>query len=133
MSFDIDQAVQAYLAIREERARIKTQYEEQDKELQNELEEIDQILLGVCRDTNVNSFNTTHGTVIRQIKERFFCGDWDNFRKFELGHPEYDFRERRVHQGNFKQYMDEHPQDGLPPGVNSSREFQIVVRTKSSK
>ena len=32
---------------------------------------------------------------------------------------------------NFKQYMEQRAEDGLPPGVNSMREFQIVVRKSS--
>lgn len=133
MIVDTDEAVVAYLNIRNERASLKAQYEQQDSELSNLMSQIEALLLQVCSDTNVTSLNTAHGTVIRQIKERFVCGDWDNFRSFELEHPEYDFREKRIHQGNFKQFMEEHPDDGLPPGVNSMREFQIVVRTKSSK
>ena len=40
--------------------------------------------------------------------------------------------ERRIHQGNFKEFMSEHQQDGLPPGVNVMREFGIVVRKPAS-
>lgn len=125
---NIDEAVEAYLNLRNERERIKAEYEAQDEALKQDMAQIDEILLKVCADTNVNSFNTNHGTVIRQIKERYVCGDWDSFRRFELEHPEYDLRERRIHQGNFKTFMEAFPSDGLPPGVNSMREFQIVVR-----
>jgi hypothetical protein len=43
-----------------------------------------------------------------------------------------DLLERRIHQGNFKQFMAEHERDGLPPGVNVMREFGIVVRKPSN-
>ena len=132
MQVDLDQAVEAYLNLRTEKARIESEAEAQVAEIEKDMAEIDSLLLQICHDTNVNSLNTNHGTVIRQIKERFVCNDWDNFRRFEADHPEYDFREKRIHQGNFKTFMEQHEGDGLPPGVNSMREFQIVVR-KSTK
>ena len=132
MQVDIDKAVEAYLNLRSERERLLREYEDKDSKLKEEMSEIDELLLGICRETNVNSLNTNHGTVIRQIKERFTCTDWDAFRKFEFDNPDYDFREKRIHQGNFKTYMEHHEGEGLPPGVNTMREFQIVVR-KSTK
>jgi len=132
MQVDIDQAVEAYLNLRAEKARIESEAEEKVTAVEKDMSEIESLLLDICRETNVNSLNTNHGTVIRQIKERFVCNDWANFREFELEHPEYDFREKRIHQGNFKTYMEQNEGDGLPPGVNSMREFQIVVR-KSNK
>jgi len=44
-----------------------------------------------------------------------------------------DCLERRIHQGNFKQFMAEHEQDGLPPGVNVMREYAITVRRASNQ
>lgn len=132
MQVDLDQAVEAYLNIRAERERLLREYEAQDNELKETMKEIDEVFLNVCRETNANSINTDHGTVIRQVKERFVCNNWDEFREFELEHPDFDLREKRIHQGNFRQFMEQHDGDGLPPGVNSMREYQIVVR-KSSK
>jgi hypothetical protein len=40
--------------------------------------------------------------------------------------------ERRIHQKNFKEFISERAQDGLPPGVNALREYDIVVRKASS-
>jgi hypothetical protein len=128
MQVDLDQAVEAYIAIRDARTALKAEFEKQDEALEAEQDKIDQVFLTVCNETNVNSLNTNHGTVIRQIKERFICNDWDNFRQFELDNPDYDFREKRIHQGNIKEFMVDHRDDGLPPGVSSMREFTVVVR-----
>jgi len=40
--------------------------------------------------------------------------------------------DRRIHQGNFKEFIAERQEDGLPPGVNVMREFGIVVRKPAS-
>ena len=132
MSVDLDQAVEAYLALRNEKARIQAEADEAIAKIDRDMSAIDAMFLDICRETNVNSLNTNHGTIVRQIKERFVCNDWDAFRRFEVENPDYDFREKRIHQGNFKTFMETHEDDGLPPGVNSMREFQIVVR-KSNK
>ena len=93
--------------------------------------ELEARLLSVCNAINTDSLRTQHGTVMRGLKERFTCGDWHNFRQFEFAHPEYDFRERRVHQGNMKEYLSTNSEAGLPPGVNVMREYGITVRRAS--
>lgn len=132
-NIDVEELVRAYLNIRAERERVLREYEQKDAELKSDMQELDAILLSVCNQTNVNSLNTKAGTVIKQLKQRFICEDWDNFRKFELENPEYDFRERRIHQSNIKQYMEQHEGDGLPPGVSTMREFTVVVRKAQNK
>ena len=120
--------VEAYLAIRNERERILHEYEAMDKELKAEMAILETGLLNICNTIGANSINTKYGTVIRSIKERAMCGDWDNFKKFVLENQLVDLLEKRIHQTNFKTFMEEHSEDGLPPGVSVMREFAITVR-----
>lgn len=129
---NLEDLVKAYLTIRIEREKILHEYEEQDKKLKEDMALIEQSMLSVCNDTNADSIKTQHGTVIRKLNERFYCNDWDNFRNFVLDNEAVELLERRIHQGNFKEFMSEHQQDGLPPGVNVMREFGIVVRKPAS-
>ena len=129
---NLEALVKAYLTIRFEREKILHEYEEQDKKLKEDMTLIEQSMLSVCNDTNADSIKTQHGTVIRKLNERFYCNDWDNFRNFVLDNEAVELLERRIHQGNFKEFMSEHQQDGLPPGVNVMREFGIVVRKPAS-
>ena len=133
MSVNTDDLVATYVAIRGEREKLLRNYENADKELEVELLKIKAALLDTCNEINASSIRTQHGTVIRKLNEKFFCTDWEHFRKFEQEHMDYDFRERRIHQGNFRQFMSEHEGDGLPPGVNVLREFDISVRKATSK
>lgn len=125
---NLEELVKTYLTIRSEREKILNEYEEQDKKLKEDMALIEQSMLVVCNDTNADSIRTQHGTVIRKLNERFYCNDWDNFRKFVLDNEAVELLERRIHQSNFKEFMSEHPQEGLPPGVNVMREFGVVVR-----
>ena len=129
---NLDELVKIYLTIRNERERLKSGWEVEDGELEQEMKLLEQSMLTVCNDTNASSIRTESGTVIRSLKERFTTNDWDNFKKFVLDNEAIDLLERRIHQGNFKEFMAEHQGEGLPPGVNVMREFTIVVRKPSN-
>ena len=129
---NLDELVKIYLTIRNEREKLKSYWEVIDGELEQEMKVLEQSMLTVCNDTNASSIRTESGTVIRSLKERFTTNDWDNFKKFVLDNEAIDLLERRIHQGNFKEFMAEHQGEGLPPGVNVMREFTIVVRKPSN-
>ena len=129
---NLDELVKIYLTIRNERDKLKSGWEVKDGELEQEMKLLEQSMLTVCNDTNASSIRTESGTVIRSLKERFTTNDWDNFKKFVLDNEAIDLLERRIHQGNFKEFMAEHQGEGLPPGVNVMREFTIVVRKPSN-
>lgn len=129
---DAEMLVETYLRIRREREALKTSYETSDDKFKQEMEQIEAALLEICNATNTNGLRTAHGTVMRQVKDRFFCTDWDTFKKFVETEGSIDLLERRIHQRNFKEFMAERKGDGLPPGVNSLREYDIVVRKAPS-
>jgi hypothetical protein len=129
---NLNELVKIYLTIRTEREKLKSHWEVKDGELEQEMKLLEQSMLTVCNDTNASSIRTESGTVIRSLKERFTTNDWDNFKKFVLDHEAIDLLERRIHQGNFKEFMAEHQGEGLPPGVNVMKEFTIVVRKPSN-
>ena len=129
---DLEEMVGAYLAVRAERERIAEEYDAADKALKSDMAEIESMMLAVCNDINADSIRTQYGTVMRKLNERFYCNDWENFKKFVAEHQAYDLFEKRIHQGNFKQFLAEHKDDGLPPGVNVMREFGITVRKSNN-
>jgi hypothetical protein len=123
-----EQLVEAYLAIRAERERIKAEYEEQDKALKEDVTALEAAMLAVCSEVNADSLKTKHGTIMRKLNERYWATDWEEFSKFVIEYQAVELLERRIHQGNFKTFLAEHESDGLPPGVNVHREFGITVR-----
>ena len=123
-----EELVKAFIAIRNQRDRLLQEYEAADKALKAESMQIETALLNICNSVNADSIKTSHGTVMRKLNERFFCQDWDNFYKFVLDNEAVQLLERRIHQGNFKEFMKDHEGDGLPPGVNVMREYGVSVR-----
>jgi hypothetical protein len=128
----LDELVKVYLTIRNERDRIEAERKAQIKELNDELAVLEQTFMATCNESNAKSIRTGYGTVIRKMTERFTVNNGDSFRKFVLENGAVDLFEARIHQGNFKEFLKENAADGLPPGVNVMREFDISVRKPSN-
>lgn len=126
-----EELVAAYIALRNERAKLKDDYEEADKKLVTDMEKLEKIMLDICNEIGADSIKTTHGTLMRRVNERFYCTDWDNFKNYVLENEAVELLERRIHQGNFKEHMTQIEGQGLPPGVNVMREYGITVRKAS--
>jgi hypothetical protein len=127
-----DQLVETFITLRNERDRMRNEWEAEDAKIKEEMTTLEQALLSICNETNATSIKTDKGTVIRKLNERFFCSDWDNFRDYVLEHQALELLERRIHQGNFKEFIAERQDEGLPPGVNVMREYGVTVRKPTS-
>jgi hypothetical protein len=127
-----DQLVETFITLRNERDRMRNEWESQDAKIKEEMTTLEQALLSICNEANATSIKTDKGTVIRKLNERFFCSDWDNFRDYVLEHQALELLERRIHQGNFKEFIAEREAEGLPPGVNVMREYGVTVRKPTS-
>lgn len=130
-NLNTEELVAIYVRIRSERDKLLRKYEEDDKLLKADLVQIEAAILDVCNTINADSIKTKYGTAMRRLNERYSCTDWENFYKFILDNEATHLLERRIHQGNIKEFLAEHADDGLPPGVNVMREFNITVRKSS--
>jgi len=125
---NLDELVKIYLTIRSEREKLELQ----DRELKNDLDIIAQQMLIKCNESNATSIKTNEGTVVKKLSERFTLSDRSSFDAFVREHDAIELYEARIHQGNFKEFISERGDEGLPPVVNVMREFTIVVRKPSS-
>ncbi len=123
-----DQLVETFITLRNERDRLRNEWESKDAVVKEEMAKLEQALLSICNETNATSIKTDKGTVIRKLTERYFCTDWEHFRDYVLENQALELLERRIHQGNFKEFITERQDEGLPPGVNVMREFGVTVR-----
>ena len=128
-----EELVEAYINLRNAREKLLTQYEAEDKKLQDEMALLEKSLLDICNTVNADSIKTAYGTVMRKLNERFFCQDWDNFYKYVLDNEAVQLLEHRIHQSNFREHLKEIEGDGLPPGVNVMREYGVSVRKATSR
>jgi len=123
----VDKLAGVYIKIRDARAKLKSDYEAQDLELEEQMEVIEEQLLEACKSIGADSIRTAAGTVIRSIKSRYWTNDWDSMYDFVLKNDAFGLLERRIHQSNMKQFIEENP-DLLPTGLNTDSRYSIVVR-----
>jgi hypothetical protein len=123
----VDKLAGIYIKIRDARAKLKSEYEAKDTELQEQMDVIEEQLLEACKSIGADSIRTNAGTVIRSIKSRYWTDDWDSMYNFVREHDAFGLLERRIHQTNMKQFIEENP-DMLPMGLNTDSRYSIVVR-----
>jgi hypothetical protein len=131
MAVKLEELVKAYIAIRNKRDANAREFDAKDKELKAELAQLDQVMLNSCNEIDADSIKTNSGTIIKTMKENFVCGDWDNFKRYIVQEDAIDLLQQRIHQTNFKEFLSNRTDEGLPPGISSMKEFQIVVRKPS--
>ena len=90
-------------------------------------------MLESCNEINADSIRTGNGTIIKTTKENYVCSDWNNFKQYVLDNQAIELLQQRIHQSNFKEFLGNRNEEGLPPGISSMREFQIVVRKPTNK
>jgi len=93
---------------------------------------IEQALLDLCKDLNTNTLGTSHGTVIRSVKSRYWTNDWDSMYRFIKEHGAYGLLEKRIQQTHMKEFLQENP-DVYPEGLNVENQFTVVVRRKKEE
>ena len=123
---DTNKLVATYVKIRDARPELKAKYEDDDAKLKAQLDKIERVLLKMMDDLGITSLKTEAGTATKTQRTRYWAADWDAFKDFMRQYDALDLVERRVHQGNFKEFMETHP-DVVPP-VNADSTFAITIR-----
>ena len=123
----VDKLSHIYLKIRDARLELKAQYEVEDKKLEEQLLVVEAKLLDICKDTGADSIKTQTGTVMRRVATRYWTNDWDSMYNFVKDNDAYGLLERRLHQTNMKQYLEENP-DKFPPNMLLDSQYKITVR-----
>lgn len=129
---NLEGLVKTYLTIRNERERIEAEWKVVDRELQADMQTLEAQMLVACNENNASSIRTASGTVMRRLNERYTVADGDAFRRFVMENGVPELFEQRIAQTNFKEFIADRKDEGLPPGVNVMREFTIVVRKPSN-
>lgn len=129
MDIPADKLVATYIKMRDERDRIKEEMNKKVADIEQEMDVISGELLKICKETGAESFRTPYGTAYRTIKSRYWTNDWSMFHKFMQENNAMELLERRIHQSNMKQFLEENP-DLHPAGLNIDQEYAITVRRK---
>lgn len=122
-----DKLAEIYIKIRDARAKLKEDYEEQDAVAKEQMDLIAEQMLAICKEQNADSIKTQAGTIIRKVDTRYWTSDWESMYQFIQENDAYPLLEKRIHQTNMRQFLEENP-DLLPAGLMTDSKYTIVVR-----
>lgn len=128
----VEKLVAAYRKLRAAISDEETAHEERVAPLKEKLELVSTALLEFCNEQNVESIRTAAGTVSRRVQTRYWSTDWDRFYQFVGENEAYHLLEKRIHNGNMKQFLEENP-DVLPVGLQADNKYVVYVRKPSEK
>jgi len=126
-SVSSDKLAEIYIKIRDKRAELKEKFEEQDNELKAQQDLLSEQMLSLCHEQGADSIKTPAGTIIRKVDTRYWTTDWDSMYLFIEEHDAFPLLEKRLHQTNMRQFLEENP-DLLPAGLQADSKYTVVVR-----
>ena len=122
-----DKLAEIYIKIRDKRVELKEKFEEQDNELKAQQDLLAEQMLALCHEQGADSIKTPAGTIIRKVDTRYWTTDWDSMYQFIEEHDAFPLLEKRLHQTNMRQFLEENP-DLLPAGLQADSKYTVVVR-----
>jgi hypothetical protein len=125
----VEKLVKVYIKMRDKHTAMLHEFQEQEKDIKAKMAKVKAALLEHCKEHNVDSVRTGEGLFFRTVKQSYWTSDWESMGKFIIENNAPDLLEKRLHQGNMKQFLEEHP-DLLPPGINVDSEYSVTVRRK---
>jgi hypothetical protein len=123
----LEELISIYTKIYTKRESEERAWKTREAELTEELDLVKHELLEICKENGVDSLKTKDGTLIRSVKTRYWTNNWDEFYKFMLSNTAPELLEKRIHQSNMKQFLEENP-ELLPAGLNVDSEYTLMVR-----
>lgn len=129
MDIPVEKIISTFLKIRSAKEELTRSYEAQVAELDEQMTVLKQKLLEVCKDTGVTSLGTGNAIAYRTVKNRYWTNDWSNFYNFLKDKGKLELLEKRIHQTNMKEFLEEHP-DTRPPGLNIDSEYDITIKRR---
>ncbi len=128
----LDTLTSVYLKMRDARDAVRREAEAKEKEIEEQMQVVEQQMLDACKTLGADSIRTPHGTIIRSIKSRYWTNDWDSMYRFIKEHDAYGLLEKRLHQTHMKEFLEENP-GVFPEGVNVENSYTVVVRRSKEK
>jgi enamine deaminase RidA (YjgF/YER057c/UK114 family) len=125
-----EKLVQTYIKIRDAKDMMVREHEAKLKELTDQMEVIEQELLELCKTTGQDGGKTAFGSFTRTVKSRYWTSDWDSMYRFIKEHDAPELLERRIAQGNIKEFLETNP-DVRPEGLNIDTRYAVTVRRAS--
>ena len=122
-----DKLVKVYLKMQDARAKLSKEFDEADGVIKSQMRLVEVELLKVCNSVGASSIRTEYGTIMRGVDTRYWTSDWGAMHEFIKETGQVDLLERRVAQGNMKEFLSSNP-DKMPKGMNIESSYKITIR-----
>lgn len=119
-----DKMVSAYINIR----NAIHEKEQEIKELKEKQAAISDAMLELFSDQNIDSMKTKYGTASRRVYSTYWTSDWEAMYNFIRDNDAFHLLEKRIHNGNMREFINENPDDRLPIGLQSNTKYILSVR-----
>ena len=129
MDVPIEKIVATYIKMRDTKDALYKEYTAKASEIEEQMAILKHKLIEISKETGVTSFSTPYGVAYRTVKSRYWTNDWDSFYSFMREHGRMELLEKRIHQSNMKEFLENNP-DAHPPGLNIDSEYEITIRRK---
>ncbi len=106
--------------------------EDEIKKLKAIQAKISDKMLELCAEQNVDSLKTQEGTITRRVISQYWTSDWERMHEFLREHNALHLLEKRIHNGNMKEFLAENP-ELCPEGLQANSKFAISVRKPTNK
>jgi hypothetical protein len=122
----VSEVVSHYIALRDQKAAIKAEYDAKVSKIDKTLDTIEAKLLEVFSQTGMDSVRTESGTAYTSVRSTASVADREVFMNFVKSHGEWPLLEVRASKSGIEQFK-ELNQD-LPPGINWREERVVNIR-----
>jgi hypothetical protein len=129
--YPADTLAEIYIKIRDKRQALQAKFDDEDLALKEQMDTVATEILVLCKENNADSIRTKAGTIIRKVDTRYWTNDWDSMYNFIKENDAYPLLERRLHQTNLKQFMEENPTK-MPVGLQANSKYTVSVRRSKS-
>lgn len=129
MEAPIEKIVATYIKMRDTKDALYKEYTAKASEIEEQMLVLKHKLIEISKETGATSFSTPYGVAYRTVKNRYWTNDWGSFYGFMREHGTMELLEKRIHQTNMKEFLENKP-DVHPPGLNIDSEYEITIRRK---
>ena len=123
----LNKLAKAYVKVRAVMQKKEKDHDAEMEKLQAVKDELAHAMKDQLLANGTTSARTDAGTVILSKKTRYYASDWEEMKWFIMENDAVDLLEKRIAQKNMAQFLSENP-DKCPAGLNSTTEFDVVVR-----